>query len=113
MRSIVKIIMPAAALALMWLCHSPALAQYSGCQQLIGGRAGINDYLCPPPLGDMGMDQKGNFMCGPGQCVVDMYGRVRCASTPGGQALVDSTGKAKCVGGCVDGSYEACVTPSY
>ena len=107
-----KTLMAALALAVV-LCPSLSSAQFSGCQQVIGGRSTGNEFICPPPMGDMVVDIMGNFICGPGQCAIDTNGKVKCASKPGGQSVIDSTGKAKCVGGCVDGSASACVAPTY
>ena len=111
MRTYLKVILTIAALVL--LCPSLASAQFRGCQQLLGGKSNINDYICPPALGDMTVDIMGNFICGPGECVIQSDGKVKCSSQPGGMAVVDSTGKAKCVGGCVDGSNDMCVGPIY
>lgn len=99
--------------ALVLLCPSFAPAQFRGCQQLLSGKSTINDYICPPAMGDMTVDIMGNFICGPGECVIQSDGKVKCSSKPGGMAVVDSTGKAKCVEGCVDGSNDMCVAPVY
>lgn len=98
------------SLALIALCLAAptlALAESPTCTPDLYGKM-----ICPPPNGGMIVDMKGTVVCGPGSCARDSMGKVRCSSQPGGQAVINSSGNVLCVGGCVDGSKNACVTPT-
>ena len=84
-----------------------ALAQNkAGCVQMLTG------ILCPQPHGGVSSGLDGEVVCGPGECVRDQKGVVKCSSVPGGSAILDINGVALCVGGCVLGSKQQCAVPT-
>ncbi len=44
----------------------------------------MNGFLCPPPFGDLVKNWNGQYVCGPGACVISSSGKVYCSSQIGG-----------------------------
>jgi len=73
-------------------------------------------YICPPPGGGIARNIDMNAICtrgscevcGPGACIVDAQGQVKCSAIAGGAVTVDQHGQALCVGGCLDGRADLC-----
>ena len=78
----------------------------AGCVQMLSG------IICPPPHGGVSSGLDGEVVCGPGECVRDQKGVVKCSAVPGGSAILDINGIALCVGGCVLGSKQQCTVPT-
>jgi hypothetical protein len=91
-------------LAVASLLSSPALAQ----QPCMKSTTGV---ICPQPFGGIAANNSGRVLCGPGMCLRDGVGRVKCSATPGGSVGEDNTGRIRCVDGCIDGSSSYCVAP--
>lgn len=73
-----------------------------------GGRDKVDSLICPPANGGVVTDKEGNYVCGPGWCMVDAAGKAKCSKIPGGAAIPDQYGNAICVGGCMDASESIC-----
>ena len=71
----------------------------------------IGQVICAPPGGGIQKNSIGQVVCGPGQCVVDSIGQVKCSSQSGGGAMTNNIGQVVCVGGCVQASTSYCETP--
>ena len=67
--------------------------------------------VCAPPSGGISLGNDGSYYCGPGECLKDKYGVIKCSAKAGGGAMFDSMGGILCVGGCVKGLRNLCVTP--
>ena len=94
-------------LLLSILCLSSSLAfAHQGCDFNPAGRP-----FCAPPNGGIMKDQRGNLVCGRGQCVSDRYGKVVCSAQPGGFAIQDTNGEVVCTEGCVPASPALCQVP--
>lgn len=92
------------------------LAAFLPCAALAAGNSSCaispsQGNVCPPPHGGMVKGGIDNYYCGPGQCLQDNYGKIKCSSKPGGSAMFSSSGSIICVGGCVDGNKALCVSP--
>ncbi len=88
----------------LWLAPAPGQAA-QGCVRDLGDADAV---ICPPPDGGLAGDASGRPVCGPGWCLADASGRIRCSSVPGGAVTRDQHGNVLCVGGCVDASAAAC-----
>jgi hypothetical protein len=79
-----------------------------------GGRCiqGTNGQVrCSAPGGGIIMNGQGEILCGPGKCIMDVFGDVYCSSESQGGAAFDGFGKHFCAGGCVKGNTSYCETP--
>ena len=89
------------------LCLSSSIAiAHQGCDFNPVGRA-----VCAPPNGGIMKDQRGEPLCGRGQCASDRYGKVLCSSQHGGFAIQDANGLVVCTEKCVPGSADLCQVP--
>ena len=71
----------------------------------------VGKTYCAPPNGTIFEDAKGTIVCGRGQCVTDANDQDSCSQVPGGSALIDKDGRAKCVGGCIKPHRNYCQVP--
>jgi hypothetical protein len=79
---------------------------HGGCVQ-----DSVGQIICAPPAGSLQTDPIGRIVCGPGECVTDSMGQVKCSSQPGGGAMTNDRGKVVCVGGCVLAKASYCQIP--
>lgn len=79
---------------------------HGGCVQ-----NSVGQIICAPPAGSLQTDPIGQIVCGPGECVTDSMGQVKCSSQPGGGAMTNDRGKVVCVGGCILANTSYCQIP--
>ena len=68
----------------------------------------IGQPVCAPPNGGIAKDIIGTPVCGKGECVVDLIGRVMCAKNVGGAAAKDIIEQPVCSGGCEQATQQTC-----
>lgn len=69
----------------------------------------FGDWWCSTPGGGIELDRTRSPVCGPGACVTDLRGDIKCSSEARGFAGLDRYREAQCTGQCVPASGSACV----
>jgi hypothetical protein len=87
------------------------MAPSSFAQQATCVKDFFGNPICSPPGGTILKDFFGDIICGRGQCVVDGLKNYQCAVSPGGGAIIDNLGQARCAGECESPKAEYCQIP--
>jgi hypothetical protein len=75
-----------------------------GCYRDINGYAS-----CRPLGGELVVNISGQAVCGKGNCIRDVYGKIMCSTQPGGQITMDMMGRFSCVGSCEEATPDNCL----
>ena len=105
-RCVSKLLLQHGCALVLMFCAASTVYAHGSCVLDSAGEA-----ICAPAGGGLKSDSSGEAVCGPGQCLSDSLGQVKCARQPGGGAMVNSKGKIVCVGGCILATSFYCQVP--